>query len=348
MTDYTLHGKNIVHMKKGNDELHFFYDASNKPAIVEFNGSKYAYVHNLQGDIVAILNSAGTAVVNYVYDAWERPINCSGTMANTLGKINPFRYRGYVYDEETELYYLRSRYYCLNRSRFLSADNVFHGAGMPITAHLFSYCDNSPVITVDEDGQFWVMGVYAAYYGYFHALTQSLVSACNPGMEVEVSLHYKGWRADLIYNGAIYEVKPKRDTHIIIGTAQVARYVSNSSYTAGVAPLVLPEPLTWTAGNRTITMNFEQQGSLVLYSFEIRKKQVQEQEQTERVTVSGTVPENSLAESRRRVKPNLPPLDPVFASMFCSAVITVAVCGAALAMVHCFSDLPRLNKAGLI
>ena len=49
--------------------LHFYYDASNKPAIVEFNGTKYAYVHNLQGDIVAILNSAGTAVVNYVYDA---------------------------------------------------------------------------------------------------------------------------------------------------------------------------------------------------------------------------------------------------------------------------------------
>ena len=32
-------------------------------------------------------------------------------MASTLGTLNPFRYRGYVYDEETGLYYLRSRYY---------------------------------------------------------------------------------------------------------------------------------------------------------------------------------------------------------------------------------------------
>ena len=50
-TNYILHGKNIVHLTWGDDELHFFYDASNKPAVVEFNGTKYGYVHNLQGDV---------------------------------------------------------------------------------------------------------------------------------------------------------------------------------------------------------------------------------------------------------------------------------------------------------
>ena len=58
---------------------------------------------NLQGDIVAILDSTGTAVVNYVYDAWGRPISKTGSMAGTLGTVQPFRYRGYVYDEETGL-----------------------------------------------------------------------------------------------------------------------------------------------------------------------------------------------------------------------------------------------------
>ena len=43
--------------------LHFFHDASNKLVIVELSGAEYAYVHNLQGDIVAILDSNGTAVV---------------------------------------------------------------------------------------------------------------------------------------------------------------------------------------------------------------------------------------------------------------------------------------------
>ena len=55
VTDYTLHGKNIVHMTSGTDELHFFYDAQNRPAVVVYNGVPYAYVKSLPGDIVALL-----------------------------------------------------------------------------------------------------------------------------------------------------------------------------------------------------------------------------------------------------------------------------------------------------
>ena len=111
VTKYTLHSKNVVHMTQSSNNLHFFYDAQNKPAVVVYNDIPYSYIKNLQGDIVAILDSTGTAVVNYVYDAWGRPISKTGSMAGTLGTVQPFRYRGYVYDEETGLYYLRSRYY---------------------------------------------------------------------------------------------------------------------------------------------------------------------------------------------------------------------------------------------
>ena len=150
----------------------------------------------------------------------------------------------------------------------------------------------------------------------------------------------------MIYNGAIYEVKPKRDTHIIIGTSQVARYVSNTSYTAGVAPLVLPEPRTWQVGNRTITMNFEQQGSLILYSFVIKKTQEQEQEQTAPATNPVTVSAESPAESRKKAKSNLPALDPVYASNIAGALaMTVLLSGAAFCFAYCFSDSPRQPMA---
>ena len=129
-------------MTQGSNELHFFYDAQNKPAVVVYNDIPYSYIKNLQGDIVAILDSTGTPVVNYVYDAWGRPISCSGIMANTLGKINPFRYRGYVYDEETGLYYLRSRYYVSANARFLNADIMF-------TNNLFAYCSNNVINCTD-------------------------------------------------------------------------------------------------------------------------------------------------------------------------------------------------------
>ena len=63
-----------------------------------YNGTAYAYVKNLQGDIVALLNGAGNVVVSYAYDAWGAPIGKSGSMAETLGSVQPFRYRGYVFD----------------------------------------------------------------------------------------------------------------------------------------------------------------------------------------------------------------------------------------------------------
>ena len=136
----------VTHLTKGTDSLHFYYDAANRPSFVEYNGTMYAYVHNLQGDIVGILDSTGTLVVTYSYDAWGKPIQTGGALANTLGKLNPFRYRGYVFDEETELYYLRSRYYCPLWCRFISDDtNIGSSSG-------YNYCSNSPVIKCDENG----------------------------------------------------------------------------------------------------------------------------------------------------------------------------------------------------
>ena len=144
-TKYTLHGKNVVHMTSGADELHFFYDAQNRPAVVVYNGTAYAYVKSLQGDIVAILDENGNTVVSYGYDAWGAPLWCTGELAETLGKVQPFRYRGYVFDEETGLYYLRSRYYNPQWGRFVNADNY-------LSTNVFSYCGNVPSVFVDKNG----------------------------------------------------------------------------------------------------------------------------------------------------------------------------------------------------
>ena len=145
-TKYTLHGKNVVHMTSGTDELHFFYDAQNRPAVVVYNGTAYAYVKSLQGDIVAILDENGNTAVSYGYDAWGAPLWCTGELAETLGKVQPFRYRGYVFDEETGLYYLRSRYYNPRWGRFVNAD------GAIIQKNLFAYCSNGPIVGYDPSG----------------------------------------------------------------------------------------------------------------------------------------------------------------------------------------------------
>ena len=151
-TKYTLHGKNVVHMTSGTDELHFFYDAQNRPAVVVYNGVPYAYVKSLQGDIVAILDENGNTVVSYGYDAWGAPLWCTGELAETLGKVQPFRYRGYVFDEEMGLYYLRSRYYNPGWGRFVNADDVGYLHEGMFSNNLFAYCANSPVAHSDPDG----------------------------------------------------------------------------------------------------------------------------------------------------------------------------------------------------
>ena len=155
VTKYTLHGKNVVHMTSGADELHFFYDAQNRPAVVVYNGVPYAYVKSLQGDIVAILDESGNTVVSYGYDAWGAPLWCTGELAETLGKVQPFRYRGYVFDEETGLYYLRSRYYNPQQLRWINSDNIIAVNSGFTAANNYVYCGNSPINRYDANGRSW-------------------------------------------------------------------------------------------------------------------------------------------------------------------------------------------------
>mgnify|MGYP000856519059 FL=1 len=158
-TKYTLHGKNVVHMTSGTDKLHFFYDAQNRPAVVVYNGVPYAYVKSLQGDIVAILDENGNMVVSYGYDAWGAPLWCTGELAETLDKVQPFRHRGYVFDEETGLYYLRSRYYNPRCGRFINADTLVSTFQKSSKHNLFSYCGNSVISYMDPDGLLAISGL---------------------------------------------------------------------------------------------------------------------------------------------------------------------------------------------
>ena len=60
----------------------------------------YGYLYNLQGDVVALVDGTGATVTEYSYDAWGKPTRKTGSLAGTLGTVQTFRYRGYVYDEE--------------------------------------------------------------------------------------------------------------------------------------------------------------------------------------------------------------------------------------------------------
>ena len=144
--------KNLIALVKGNDTLLFYYDSDGSATSFSYNGTMYFYVKNLQGDVVRIIDLSGTEVASYVYDAWGNIKDTKGEP--TIREINPIRYRSYVYDTETSLYYLQSRYYDPFAGRFLNADEISYMfmSDSAIGSNAFSYCDNNSINAVDSDG----------------------------------------------------------------------------------------------------------------------------------------------------------------------------------------------------
>ena len=142
---------NLIGLTKGNDTLLFYYDSDGNVTSFKYNGTIYYYVKNLQGDVVRIINQSGTVCASYVYDAWGNIQSESGEP--NIRRFNPFRYRGYVYDEETGFYYLQSRYYDPLSGRFLNADVYCDTqSGSPLSTNMFAYCENNYIIYADYSG----------------------------------------------------------------------------------------------------------------------------------------------------------------------------------------------------
>ena len=160
----TLSGKVMRQAWGDNNALEFVYDDSSQPfAVIYKHGSAaelYYYLVNAQGDVAAILDSSGTMVAFYDYDAWG---NCTVynssakvlTDPTSIANINPLRYRGYYYDAETGFYYLQSRYYDPAICRFINADTfATTDANGFLSANMFAYCENNPVGNSDPNGEF--------------------------------------------------------------------------------------------------------------------------------------------------------------------------------------------------
>ena len=179
---YDSNGKLI----RQSDGLEFFYDHTGV-AGMKYNDATYIYRKDVQGNIIALLDSSGGIVVKYTYDAWgnyaaealdyydgkvqfknvdsDKAFNADYAKYKQLANINPFRYRGYYYDTETELYFLKTRYYDPEVGRFISPDSIEYLDPETINGlNLYAYCNNNPVSNVDPNGNkwwHWFLGVVA-------------------------------------------------------------------------------------------------------------------------------------------------------------------------------------------
>ena len=180
--NYVYNGSQLMQMSVGNDTLYFTYGILG-PTTVTWNGETYYYALNAQGDVTGIFDENGDPVVVYNWDnAWGYNPEPEGSLADTLGTLNPLRYRSYVYDSETGYYYLQSRYYDPEIGRFINADNYpTTGQGL-LGNNMFAYCGNNPVNRKDDGGEWWNV-VIGAIIG---AAVNAISTAINGGSTTEI------------------------------------------------------------------------------------------------------------------------------------------------------------------
>lgn len=162
---YFYSGDLLVSEYDGVEYMNFTYSPSGEPVGFSFLYAEdnepldyYIYLKNLQGDIIGLIDFNGAIYCTYSYDAWGKLTGVYDkngneiTNPNSAALRNPLRYRGYYYDNETGLYYLKSRYYNPEWGRFVSADGyVSTGQGL-LGTNMYAYCLNNPVNYADPSG----------------------------------------------------------------------------------------------------------------------------------------------------------------------------------------------------
>lgn len=158
ITNYHMAGDLLASETCNGGTTWYVYDSGANLVAIIIAGKYYYYVRNVQNDIVALVDDSGKTVVNYVYDSWGKLLSITGSLKDTVGIQNPFRYRGYYYDNETGMYYLKNRYYDPGLRRFIGSDAITTVEASLETFHnrnLYIYCNQNPIVRSDSKGNIW-------------------------------------------------------------------------------------------------------------------------------------------------------------------------------------------------
>ena len=178
---YYLEGNKVIYENQNGKLIYYNYDGNGDLIGFNISGEQYYYIRNVQNDIIGILDDNFNQIVKYNYDSWGNIISILDDNGNDvtnniehIGNINPYRFKGYRYDNETKMYYLNYRYYNPEIGRFISFDNYGGTVGDLLSHNGYIYCKNNPINMTDESGNFALSTAATALAGGLTALAKVL------------------------------------------------------------------------------------------------------------------------------------------------------------------------------
>lgn len=149
-TRYYYDGNQIIAeatVINGSPELKARYIRGNQLEAIEYSDARKAYVlYNGHGDVTEIRDENGELLNQYSYDIW-------GNLLTKNEQVhNPFLYSGELWDNATNLQYLRARWYDPSVGRFISKDTYEGELNNPLSLNLYAYGANNPIRYIDPSG----------------------------------------------------------------------------------------------------------------------------------------------------------------------------------------------------
>lgn len=144
--NYIYDGNKLIRETSINNTLDFLYDEyDNLYGFIKDNSEKYLYIRDQLQNIIGITDINGKIVVKYSYDAWGAIKSIIDTSSSGIGKLNPFRFKGYYYDNESRLFIVGQRYYNPEFCRFIQPVDASTLTPYSINEfNMFTLEDNSP------------------------------------------------------------------------------------------------------------------------------------------------------------------------------------------------------------
>ncbi len=158
ITKYFYDGDNILLETDNNNNKIARNIYGTKLITREVEDKKGYYRYNGHGDVTDIYGENGNAIASYKYGTFGEVIRTTGSMNN------PFKYSGYMQDDETGYYYLQSRMYDPTDGRFIQEDTYLGDEKDPLSLNLYTYCHNNPMMYDDQNGH-WVHIAVGALIG---------------------------------------------------------------------------------------------------------------------------------------------------------------------------------------